>query len=104
MKHYDKLVRDRIPDLMAMDNITAEFRIAHSDKEYEKYLYAKLDEEVKEFQKSHEIEELADIEEVIRAILRYKKITIDEFQALRSKKARHKGKFKQRIIMEVADL
>lgn len=64
---YDKLVRDKIPDIIRSRGETAITHIA-SDEEYKKRLIEKLQEEVDEFKKDNNEEELADIMEVIYAI------------------------------------
>ena len=65
---YDKLIRDNIPEIIEKSGRTCETEIL-SDEEYERYLNLKLKEETEEYLKSFEIEELADLEEVLRAIL-----------------------------------
>ena len=64
MKIYNKLVRDNIPEIMIKNKAKPVTRIL-SDEEYLIELNKKLLEEVKEYLESGEIEELADIEEVI---------------------------------------
>ncbi len=46
------------------------------------------------------IEEMADILEVIDAILDYKKFDKQELQKVKEKKADERGKFKDKIILE----
>ena len=67
MKVYNKLVRDKIPEIINNNNEICKTRILDND-EYIKELNIKLQEEVKEYLESGEVEELADIEEVLRAI------------------------------------
>ena len=64
---YNKLVRDKIPEIIASTGKKATFRILN-EAEYKEYLERKLDEEVAEFHESKSIEELADILEVIEAL------------------------------------
>lgn len=64
---YDKLVRDKIPEIIEGTGKKATYRIL-SEEEYKAYLEKKLDEEVAEFHKSKSVEELADLEELIYAL------------------------------------
>jgi len=96
---YNKLVRDKIPEIIKKDNIKPITRIA-SEKEYFQKLKEKLQEEVSEFLKNEKHEELADILEVIHAILDHKKITKEELEIIKNKKAKERGQFKNKIILE----
>lgn len=71
-----------------------------SDEEYLQKLKEKIKEEVEEFIKDSNEEELADILEVVYAICDYKKIGIKELEALRKKKAEERGGFRGRIILD----
>ena len=64
---YDKLVRDKIPEIIEHSGKKATYRIL-GEAEYKEYLEKKLDEEVAEFHESKSVEELADILEVIYAL------------------------------------
>lgn len=66
MKIYNKLVRDKIPEIMVNNNETPITRIL-DEAEYKKHLDMKLEEETKEYLESGEAEELADILEVVFA-------------------------------------
>ena len=59
-----------------------------------------IDTELKEYLESGEIEELADLEEVLLAILDAKKITYKDFTAIREQKVQKRGAFKERIFLE----
>lgn len=67
MKLYHKLVRDRIPEIIEAQGGTAHVRVLENE-EYRAYLEAKLDEEVGEFHRDQNVEELADILEVVYAL------------------------------------
>ena len=99
MKIYNKLVRDKIPEICRNDNEIPTTRILN-DQEYLKELNNKLQEELKEYLQSGEVEELADLEEVLRAILDVKKISYDEFEKIRNAKVEKRGAFKERIYLE----
>lgn len=98
MKH-NKLVRDKIPEIIMKKNAVPITHIA-SDDEYWKKLKEKLQEEVDEFMKDGNDEELADILEVIYAIYDFKKIDKNKLELLRKKKAEERGGFKDKIILD----
>jgi predicted house-cleaning noncanonical NTP pyrophosphatase (MazG superfamily) len=94
MKTYNKLVRDKIPAVIAAEGKKAKTSEL-SDKEYLKELIKKLAEEVEEFKKEPSIEELADIKEVTIAIREAMKIHAGELEDMRRKKASERGRFKK---------
>ena len=60
MKIYNKLVRDKIPTIIAVNGNTCKTRIMEDD-EYLNSLNIKMQEELKEYLESGDIEELADL-------------------------------------------
>jgi len=99
MKVFDKLVRDKIPEYLQQIGKNPHTHIA-TDQEYWKELKAKLREETEEFLESEQEEEIVDIQEVIDAILSYKKIDPKHLRMLKRDKAKKRGKFAKRIILE----
>lgn len=102
MPVYDKLVRDRIPEIIEKNGETP---ITHTadEREYRSRLKAKLLEEVEEFLADETIEELADIQEVITAICRFRRFDLAALQQLQADKKMHKGGFGERIVLERVD-
>ena len=96
---YNKLVRDKIPDYIRKKGEIPVTHIA-DEAEYWQKLKEKLLEEVQEFQKDENIEELADIFEVIDAIIDHKKFDRNEIQRTQEQKAAERGKFKEQIILD----
>ncbi|MDP3882899.1 MAG: nucleoside triphosphate pyrophosphohydrolase [Candidatus Staskawiczbacteria bacterium] len=96
---YNKLVRDKIPEYIKSKGGTPITHIANG-KEYWHKLKEKLQEEVNEFLEAENQEEMADILEVIDAILDYKKFDEEEVKKIKDKKSEEKGKFKDKIILE----
>ncbi len=94
-----KLVRDKIPEIIQNSNKNPKTHIANGE-EYWQELKNKLTEEVEEFLEDDNLEELADIQEVLNAIFEYKKISKDEIEQIRLKKEKERGGFKQKIILE----
>ena len=100
MKVYNKLVRDKIPEIIAAnDGSTCKTRILNDD-EYLDSLNSKLQEELNEYLESGNIEELADLEEVLRAILEAKNVTYEEFEKIRTSKVEKRGAFRKKIFLE----
>ena len=99
MKIYNKLVRDRKPEIILKDNELPSTRILN-DEEYIQELNKKLQEEVNEYLEAENIEEMVDILEVIRAILDHKGVTYEEIEEKRIKKATKRGAFKEKIFLE----
>lgn len=98
-KIYNKLVRDKIPEIIRKDNKSCSIRIL-DDEEFLISLNAKLQEEVNEYLESNDVCELADIEEVIKAILEYKNISTQDFEKIRLEKVSKRGSFKKKIFLE----
>ena len=99
MPCYDKLVRDNIPDIIKKNGATPIVRIL-DDEEYFKELNRKLKEELNEYLDGNDIEELADLYEVMLAILDYKKMSLMEFDIIRKMKVEKRGAFKNKIYLE----
>ena len=86
MKTFYKLVRDRIPEIIEADGKTCVCETL-SDKEYIRLLNEKLSEELAEYQESKSLEELADLLEVMQAVVRARGWTLDELEQVRADKA-----------------
>jgi len=99
MKIYNKLVRDRIPEIIENNNEICKIKIL-SNEEYLNELNRKMQEELKEYLESGDIEELADLEEVLRAILDLKECSYKEFENIRTNKVNKRGAFIKRIFLE----
>lgn len=98
MKVYNKLVRDKIPSICIKNNQIPITKTLN-DSEYLTELNLKLQEELKEYLESGEIEELADLEEVLIAILDTKNIPYHEFEKIREEKVQKRGAFKNRTYL-----
>ena len=102
MKIYNKLVRDKIIDIIEADGRIAKYRIL-DDNEYRQELNKKLQEEVKEYLEDNNVEELADIIEVIYGILNSMDVSIKEFEKIRINKQEKRGAFEKKIYLEKAE-
>ncbi len=96
---YDKLVRDRIPTIIEADGKRPVIHTA-TDEEYEHRLAAKLQEETAEFAETGAFEELADVLEVIYAIVDHRDRTMEDVERRRREKRGEHGGFEERLVLE----
>lgn len=96
--NYHKLVRDKIPAIIEQNGQVPVVRIL-GDAEYAYYLEQKLDEEVSEFHKDKNVEELADILEVVYALAENMGHTKEELLEACQKKHDERGGFRDRIFL-----
>ncbi|MBP6975815.1 MAG: nucleoside triphosphate pyrophosphohydrolase [Candidatus Moranbacteria bacterium] len=96
---YDKLVRDRIIDIIEAKGQRATWHVA-TDEEYRQKLSEKLQEEALEFSENPSPEEMADVFEVINALLKEQKWTLEDIVAIQKKKREERGGFERRLILE----
>jgi predicted house-cleaning noncanonical NTP pyrophosphatase (MazG superfamily) len=107
MPVHNKLVRDRIPEIIEKtgkkfstrklnpEEYITELR-KKSFEELEEYMDAKNDEEA--------LEELADLLEIIHALSEFHGSSMEKVEEIRKQKAGKRGSFKERIfLMEVED-
>lgn len=95
---FNKLVRDKIPEIIEKSGSRPIIRVM-DDGEYLIALRKKLDEEVLEYHESGEIEELADMLEVVYALCEAEGHTIDELLSVYKKKHDERGGFKDKIFL-----
>ena len=95
---YNKLVRDRIPDLITAQGQKPHTRIL-DDGEYTRALEAKLDEEVGEYHRDRNVGELADILEVVYALAANLGCSREELEDTWRRKHDERGGFAQRIFL-----
>lgn len=93
-----KLVRDKIPALIEKSGEKPNIRILDAE-EYRYHLEQKLDEEVAEYHKDKNIEELADILEVVYALNETLGHTRQELLEAYDKKHAQRGGFSDRIFL-----
>lgn len=96
---YNKLVRDRIPEIILASGRRCSTEILPADK-YLELVDAKLDEELSEYHKDQNIEELADLLEVIRAAAIARGYSLEELERVRAEKAAERGGFEKRILLK----
>jgi len=95
---YDKLIRDKIPEIIKDQGKRAVIEVLDADN-YKRYLDLKLGEELKEYLEADNVEELADLVEVIYAILDYKAVSREDFEKIRFSKVQKRGAFQKRLLL-----
>lgn len=101
--HYNKLVRDKIPEnINSVQGRKANWKVLN-EGEYSKELDKKLLEEVHEFIEAHEVEELADVMEVLENIIRVHHINLEDVKEKQRIKRDKKGGFKDRVYLEFVE-
>jgi len=95
---YDKLVRDKIPEIIENDGKECTTKKV-SGKEKLAYLYKKLSEELKELAEAESVEELADVQEVINAIAKELQISPETLESVRLSKAIERGAFDSGLVL-----
>ena len=96
---YNKLVRDKIPEIIEASGKTCEMEIL-SDEEYLRMLDKKLDEELAEYHQEQNIEELADLLEVLYATAKVRGYSIEELEHVRIEKQKACGGFDKKILLK----
>jgi predicted house-cleaning noncanonical NTP pyrophosphatase (MazG superfamily) len=99
MKIYNKLVRDKIPQIIGESGRKCDIRIADKEEQYE-LLEVKLEEEVKEFLEAKNIEELADVMEVLFGLADNLGYCEEELLKKRGEKREVRGGFIEGIVLE----
>lgn len=99
---YNKLVRDKIPNIIKEKNETPVVKIL-DDLEYKEALEKKLYEEYQEvIEASGEdrVEELADVLEIIKALAKLENKTLEDVIKVANKKVDKRGAFEEKIFLE----
>lgn len=99
MPKKQKLVRDKIPEIIKSQGYKVKYHIL-SDEEYLNSLYDKLKEEAEELFQDRNLEEIADLYEVLSAILDTKSLSWDDVLRCAQEKKDRKGAFKDKIYLD----
>ena len=102
MTQFDKAIRDKIPEIIKESGKNCNVKKL-TDSEFLVQLEKKLVEELSEYQESKNVEELADILEVIYRISELKGITSDELDSIKNEKAKKRGKFNDNLFLVDTD-
>ena len=105
-KTYNKLIRDKIPEIIKKDNAVPkiselndkEFKIALKEKlveEAKELLEAKTDEEI--------LNELSDVLQLIESIALNNNLSITQVEKQKEKKKQERGGFDKKLFLEYVD-
>jgi predicted house-cleaning noncanonical NTP pyrophosphatase (MazG superfamily) len=92
-----KLVRDRIPEIILRQGLVPIVETA-SPQNYDRYVRAKLEEELAEYLSSGDVAELADLVEVCFAAAALHGVGPDELLAIARDKRQQRGGFDDRLV------
>lgn len=95
---YHKLVRDKIPQIIESSGKKCTTEVLTEDTYLQK-LDEKLSEELAEYQQSKSLEELADLLEVMAAVVKARGCTWEELEHIRVRKKEKRGGFEERILL-----
>jgi predicted house-cleaning noncanonical NTP pyrophosphatase (MazG superfamily) len=96
---YNKLVRDRIPEIIEAQGKICVTEVL-SERDYLCMVDAKLDEELAEYHRDQNLEELADLMEVIFAAAEARGYTRSQLEDVRARKAAERGGFTQKLLLK----
>ena len=94
----EKLVRDKIPDLIRNDGGTPSFRVAEN-QELDFFIRLKIQEEANELFESGDNEEIVDLLEIIDALLTHRGFSREKIDEMKKEKAEKRGKFEMGFIL-----
>ena len=97
--HYNKLIRDHIPEIITASGKICVTEVL-SDEDYLRMVDAKLDEELAEYHQDQNLEELADLLEVIRAAAAARGYTAEELERVRAEKYAKRGGFEKKLLLK----
>nr|WP_288826882.1 nucleoside triphosphate pyrophosphohydrolase [uncultured Clostridium sp.] len=103
MDKHNKLVRDKIPEIIESSGRKAVYHVL-SEEEYLTALEKKLQEEVEEYQEDKSLEEMADVLEVLYAICEARGYTKEELDAKRREKFIERGGFERKLFLEYSSI
>ncbi|MCM3704669.1 MULTISPECIES: nucleoside triphosphate pyrophosphohydrolase [Cytobacillus] len=107
MPIYNKLVRDRIPEVITRNGKTCSTRILDNEEyieELKKKSFEELEEYVKAQTDEEAMEELADILEILHALAKVHGSTIRDVDDIRKSKVEKRGGFRDKVfLIEVED-
>jgi predicted house-cleaning noncanonical NTP pyrophosphatase (MazG superfamily) len=99
---YNKAIRDKIPEIIKLSGKNCDVKKLNNS-EFLVELEKKLIEELTEYQESKDVEELADMLEVIYRISELRGITSNELENIKNEKAKKRGKFNDNLFLVDTD-
>lgn len=100
MRRYNKLIRDNVPQIKSRRGRRIIFHTADSDEEYWRKLLDLLQEQIDSFAHELDHETLAEVFEIMDAIMEFKRIDRVEVRAIKENKKIEKGGFTKRFVLD----
>lgn len=97
-KQYHKLVRDKIPAIIETTGKTCRTEVLSQDA-YLAMLDEKLSEELAEYHDSKSLEELADLLEVMEAVVAARGYSWEQLSAIKAEKKAARGGFEEKLLL-----
>ena len=94
----EKLVRDKIPDLIRSSGGTPSIRVV-KNQELDYFIRLKVQEEANELFESGDNEEIVDLLEIIDALLTHRSFSREKIDEMKEAKAEKRGKFENGFIL-----
>jgi predicted house-cleaning noncanonical NTP pyrophosphatase (MazG superfamily) len=104
MIHYNKLIRDNIPEQLQKQGKKISYHQAQDEKEVWYLLMSKIQEELNEFNAKPTIDTYVDILDVVDEIARVKKFDLQEVKARREQKFSELGAFEKHWVVEASEV
>ena len=106
-KVYNKLIRDKIPDIIEKDGCSYKTRTLRQ-KEYKQELLKKLVEEANETletngSKKELVKEIGDVQEIINYIIQTFNLDTKEIEKIRKKRKTSRGVFDKKLFLEYTE-
>lgn len=103
MKTYNKLIRDKIPEIIKNNNENPKIRILDT-KEFKEELLKKLVEESNEVLKSKSkkelVKEIGDVLEVTDCLIKTFKLNKKDIDSIKKQRKKSRGGFEKRLFLE----
>ncbi|MBU3161258.1 nucleoside triphosphate pyrophosphohydrolase [Clostridium frigoris] len=99
MKTYNKLVRDKIPEIIKVSGKPFDIHYAKKEEVFP-LLERKLNEEVSEYLEAKNLEELADVMEVLFGLANALGYSEEDLINKRNEKKAERGGFEKGIVLE----
>ena len=102
MRIFKKLIRDKMPEIMAAKGTHVKTRVLEDDAEFITALENKLLEEVQELRNRENpaLEQIAYMEEILDALKKTYNLIPEEVAAERKRKMEERGGFEKRLFLE----
>ena len=106
MRIFKKLIRDKMPEIMALKGAPIQTRVLENDAEFIAALENKLLEEVQELRNKENPArvQIAYMQEILDALMKAYKLLPEEIAAERKQKMEERGGFEKRLFLEKSDV